>query len=222
MRPLVALTVGLCMVSQMAFSEDAAITALLAENPDPFERVDMTAVLAAYGPEGSGIPFGRGGIALNISASDLVGDPSAIGGATGILSDPSGFGFTIGLSGDYLFAFDEFALSDEARAALVQVLDLYTEYEGTEIAVEGHTDAKGSDSYNQTLSEQRANVVYEWFLANGIDADLLTARGFGETSPIAPNEVNGQDNPDGRALNRRVDIRVTTLKRVNFVPLNRE
>ena len=228
-RPLVGVAVGLGIASQALHAENHTVAAIIANNPDPFAAVDVAAILAAYGSSGSGIEIGEnsvdldfGGIPLQLAANDIVGDASAIGGATGIISDPSGFGFTIGLSGDYLFAFDEFALTDDARTALFQVLELYKEYDGTDISVEGHTDSKGSDEYNQRLSEQRAGVVFDWFVANGIDAALLTASGFGEGDPVAPNEVNGEDNPDGRALNRRVDIRVTTLMRVNSVPLNRE
>ena len=161
------------MTSQ-AFAETAEVSALLAENPDPFADLDMVDVLAAYGPDGSGVALILGGIPLALSATDLVSDVSDIGGATGIISDPSGFGFTIGLSGDYLFAFDEFALTDDARDALSKVMALYDEYEGTDIVIEGHTDAKGSDDYNQTLSEQRADVVYQWFVENGVDDNLIT------------------------------------------------
>ncbi len=219
-QPFYGLLFSVVITSQ-AFAETAEVSALLAENPDPFADLDMVEVLAAYGPDGSGVALVLGGIALALSASDLVSDVSDIGGATGIVSDPSGFGFTIGLSGDYLFAFDEFALTDDARDALSKVLALYEEYEGTDIVIEGHTDAKGSEAYNQTLSEQRADVVYQWFVENGVDNNLITAQGFGETQPIAENEIGGQDNPEGRALNRRVDIRITTAKRVNSVLLDR-
>ncbi len=219
-QPFYGLLFSVVITSQ-AFAETAEVSALLAENPDPFADLDMVEVLAAYGPDGSGVALVLGGIALALSASDLVSDVSDIGGATGIVSDPSGFGFTIGLSGDYLFAFDEFALTDDARDALSKVLALYEEYEGTEVVIEGHTDAKGSEAYNQTLSEQRADVVYQWFVENGVDNNLITAQGFGETQPIAENEIGGQDNPEGRALNRRVDIRITTAKRVNSVLLDR-
>lgn len=216
---LYGLLLSFVMTSQV-FAETAEVSALLAENPDPFADLDMVDVLAAYGPDGSGVALILGGIPLALSATDLVSDVSDIGGATGIISDPSGFGFTIGLSGDYLFAFDEFALTDDARDVLSKVMALYDEYEGTDIVIEGHTDAKGSDDYNQTLSEQRADVVYQWFVENGVDDNLITAQGFGETQPIAENEIDGQDNPEGRALNRRLDIRMTTAKRVNSVLLD--
>ncbi len=139
-------------------------------------------------------------------------------GATGIMSDPTGFGFTIGLSGDYLFEFDKFDLTPPAEEALHTVLALHQEYGGTKVEISGHTDAKGSDAYNQDLSEKRANAVFDWFEANGIATETMTAIGYGETQPVAANQIDGQDNPEGRALNRRVDIKVTTERRVNSLP----
>lgn len=220
MRPLCGLALSFLMTSQ-ALAERDSVSAILAENPDPFSGLDMKEVLAHYGPGGSGIDLVLGGIPLVLNSSGLLSDASAIDGATGILSDPSGFGFTVGLSGDYLFAFDDFALTENARSALSDVIALYNEYDGTEIVIEGHTDSKGSDAYNQTLSEQRAESVFQWFVENGIEAELIATEGFGESRPIAENELsNGEDNPEGRALNRRVDIRITTTKRVNSVPLH--
>jgi OOP family OmpA-OmpF porin len=65
----------------------------------------------------------------------------------------------------------------------------------------GHTDNVGSDKFNQELSEKRANAVRDYFIANGISLDRLTARGMGEMDPIASNE-----NPEGRAQNRRIEF----------------
>ena len=71
--------------------------------------------------------------------------------------------------------------------------------------VSGHTDAIGSDSYNQTLSENRANSVVDALVKRGVTTSL-SATGYGESRPVAPNELNGKDNPAGRQLNRRVEI----------------
>jgi len=72
------------------------------------------------------------------------------------------------------------------------------------IAVVGHTDSMGSDDYNQALSEARANTVAAYLADNGIELARLTARGLGETQPIASN-----DNGEGRAQNRRIEFIVT-------------
>ncbi|MBI2280073.1 MAG: OmpA family protein, partial [Bacteroidetes bacterium] len=73
--------------------------------------------------------------------------------------------------------------------------------------IKGHTDSKGSDKYNLALSTKRAKQAYSYLTSKGIDKNRLTYRGLGESSPIAPNiNIDGSDNPDGRALNRRVEF----------------
>lgn len=74
------------------------------------------------------------------------------------------------------------------------------------IRIVGHTDSKGSDEYNQKLSERRANAVRDYFISQGIDGNRLIAEGKGEAEPVAPNTVDGKDNPDGRAENRRIEL----------------
>jgi len=195
------------------------VATILAENPGPFVDVDMAAVLANYGSEGSGVPFHDiRSVALQLTKQRLVSDAQPLRGASAIVSDPTGFGFTIGLSGDYLFEFDQFVLTPSAQEALLDVLALYDEYGGTLVEISGHTDSKGSDNYNQDLSEKRAAAVSTWFTENGVDPDMITALGYGETRPVANNEIDGADNPQGRSLNRRVDIKVVTERRVNSLP----
>ena len=70
--------------------------------------------------------------------------------------------------------------------------------------IEGHTDSNGSDSYNQRLSEQRANAARDYIISKGIDASRVEARGFGESQPVADNST-----AEGRAQNRRVVLRRT-------------
>jgi photosystem I P700 chlorophyll a apoprotein A2 len=83
---------------------------------------------------------------------------------------------------------------------------------GAPVRIEGHTDAKGGDAYNQGLSERRAESVKAWLVSNaGIDGTTVTTRGLGETQPIAPNaKPDGTDDPEGRQRNRRVEITVRT------------
>ena len=71
------------------------------------------------------------------------------------------------------------------------------------VSVEGHTDATGADAYNQSLSERRAHAVLDYLAGKGVDASRLSAQGFGEGAPIAPNETR-----EGRTLNRRVELRL--------------
>lgn len=178
---------------------------------DPFASIDEEAVLEAYGPDGSAIALAPGFVFLERGGL-------AFGGALSI-SGNIGLGFNVNLSGDYLFDFDKASLKPEAQEALKKVLEVYEEYGGTNIKVLGHTDSKGSDEYNKKLSEQRASSVQAWFLDNGIDPKLISTTGLGETMPIAKNTIDGKDNPDCRALNRRVELTINTTKKVNNVSL---
>ena len=116
----------------------------------------------------------------------------------------------IELAADVLFDFDKADLRPEAGPALAKVAAILGSYPGASTAIEGHTDGKGADQYNQRLSERRAESVRRWLAANGVAAKM-TSRGWGKTKPVAPNtKSNGADDPDGRQKNRRVEITVKT------------
>ena len=116
----------------------------------------------------------------------------------------------IDLAADVLFDFDSADLRPEAGPALQKVGEVLAAYPGAVVLIEGHTDAKGSDSYNRKLSERRAKSVVKWLTRNGA-ANKMIAKGLGETSPVAPNEKpDGSDDPEGRQKNRRVAITVNT------------
>ena len=112
-------------------------------------------------------------------------------------------GSVITLATDILFDFDSAALSDEAVDRITEIAQDIPS--GTSVSVHGHTDSKGEDAYNQTLSEERADAVAE-VLATADPSLDIEAQGFGETEPVASNESGGDDDPDGRAQNRRVEI----------------
>jgi outer membrane protein OmpA-like peptidoglycan-associated protein len=117
----------------------------------------------------------------------------------------------IDLSSDVLFDFDKADLRPEALESLKSLATI-VKHKATKVEIFGHTDSKGSDAYNQKLSEKRALSVKTWLLTNtNISKDLLHTIGLGETQPVAPNEKeDGSDNPEGRAQNRRVEILVFT------------
>lgn len=188
-------------------------------------KVNDAELLAVYGAKGSAIDLQLGGsdltngsVALEVSQQNLVSNVTSVSGATSITGDPTGFGFIIGLSGDYLFEFDKDTLTPKAQAALDSVLTLYKDYQGVNISVTGHTDSKGATNYNLDLSKRRASSVKQWFETAGIDSSLISTQGYGETKPVADNTKNGKDYPEGRALNRRVEIAVKTKKKVNHLP----
>ena len=81
------------------------------------------------------------------------------------------------------------------------------EYPNMEIEVSGHTDSKGSDSYNKTLSLNRAKAVYNWLVKQGISSKRMTYEGYGYHKPIATN-----DTDEGRQLNRRTEMKIKKIK----------
>ncbi len=117
-------------------------------------------------------------------------------------------GILITLPERVLFDFDQYTLRPDARTTLDRVAEVVRHYGSAPVQITGHTDGKGTDEYNQTLSDRRAEAVAGYLAASpGIDRGRLTARGMGETSPVAPNEhPDGSDNPEGRRQNRRVEI----------------
>jgi outer membrane protein OmpA-like peptidoglycan-associated protein len=102
---------------------------------------------------------------------------------------------------DVLFAFGKYDLKPEAREALVKLSGIVLGHPGLKLAIDGYTDSIGSDAFNQTLSEQRAEGVRVYLVSQGIDADSVTATGFGKANPVASN-----DTAAGRQQNRRVEI----------------
>jgi len=102
---------------------------------------------------------------------------------------------------DVLFATASSELQPGARDALDEVAEFLQEYPDRGIAVEGHTDNVGTNSYNQQLSDARARAVARELEHDGVPGSRIDVRGFGEDKPIAPN-----DNEAGRQQNRRVEI----------------
>jgi outer membrane protein OmpA-like peptidoglycan-associated protein len=116
----------------------------------------------------------------------------------------------IDLAADVLFDFDKATLRPEAEPALQMVAAVLKSYPKATIAIDGHTDGKGGDSYNQKLSERRADSVRQWLAANGVTT-RMSIRGLGKSQPVAPNvKPDGSDDPVGRQKNRRVEITVKT------------
>ncbi len=109
-----------------------------------------------------------------------------------------------------LFDFDRAEIRPDAAQALTEVAhSLEQRYPGAASRIEGHSDSKGSDSYNRKLSERRAGSVQKWLLAQGLlKGHSLEVVGRGDSQPVAPNQRNGQDNPQGRQQNRRVELSV--------------
>ncbi len=102
------------------------------------------------------------------------------------------------------FDFDKATLTSNAKSILDGVSEDLNAYSDIKVELSGHTDSRGSDSYNQNLSERRAASVRRYLEGKGIDGSRMTSVGYGESQPIADNETDA-----GRELNRRVELKVT-------------
>jgi OOP family OmpA-OmpF porin len=123
----------------------------------------------------------------------------------GTLAPITSCGTTITLSDGVLFDFDRSEIRADATGVLDELAAAMTELDVPTAEIGGHTDAIGSDGYNQELSERRAASVVAALVDRGVTASL-SAVGYGESAPVAANEIDGVDNPAGRQLNRRVEI----------------
>jgi len=106
------------------------------------------------------------------------------------------------------FDFDKSNIRKADDAELQKAIDFVRKYPGSKVELGGYTDGKGTEQYNQKLSERRAEAVKQYLIKEGaVDKTMISARGYGKSSPIAPNKTkDGKDNPKGRAENRRVEI----------------
>lgn len=108
----------------------------------------------------------------------------------------------VALPADVLFDFDKADIRSDAASALAHLATLIRAYPSGRADVEGHTDSKGDDAYNQRLSLRRAEAVRRWLVEReGIEAGRLATRGAGESRPVASN-----DDEAGRQRNRRVEV----------------
>jgi len=106
------------------------------------------------------------------------------------------------------FDFDRSNLRTKSRSDLDDLATLMQDNPDYKVELSAHTDAKGSLDYNTALSQRRSNAAKDYLIGRGISADRITTSEFGETSPIAKNDINGQDSPSGRQFNRRVVVTV--------------
>lgn len=112
-----------------------------------------------------------------------------------------------------LYEYRSAEINETAAQELNKLVLILKKNKDVGVELSSHTDSKGTESYNLELSEKRAQKALEYVVSKGIDASRITAKGFGETQPVAPNELpNGKDNPEGRAKNRRTEFKVVKLK----------
>jgi outer membrane protein OmpA-like peptidoglycan-associated protein len=112
-----------------------------------------------------------------------------------------GEGINVTFNSALLFMINSSTLSDSAKANLTKVAQIFNKYPETNILVEGHTDDTGTDAYNMTLSQQRAEAVSNYLIAQGVASNRFTVKWYGEAQPKYPNTSEAN-----RALNRRVEL----------------
>lgn len=126
---------------------------------------------------------------------------------TGVDVVRQGDNITLNMPGGVTFAFDKAEVQPQFYPVLDNVAGTLQQYNQTIIEVAGHTDSVGSDSYNQQLSQQRAEAVANYLNSRGVMRDRMITVGAGETRPIASN-----DTEQGRAENRRVEITLVPVR----------
>ncbi|AWW29825.1 hypothetical protein DN752_06660 [Echinicola strongylocentroti] len=115
-----------------------------------------------------------------------------------------GEGIQVTFDSGILYGFDSYELTPQAQENVMEMARILNEYPDTNIMIDGHTDSKGSEEYNQKLSEQRASSVANYLKMQGIDSSRLTTVGHGESMPVSSNDTDA-----GRAENRRVEVAIT-------------
>lgn len=108
-----------------------------------------------------------------------------------------------------LYDFNSAQLRDESIPNLEVLLKLLNDNPNIIIELGSHTDSKGTDTYNQTLSQNRAQSVVDWLINRGVGSNRLVAKGYGESLPLVSNtNADGTDNPENRQLNRRTEFKI--------------
>ena len=150
---------------------------------------------------------------LEFRVTDLSGKPVEIAGTVQDLQVKEiGNEVHIDLNADVLFDFDKADILPKAEETLSKAAAIVKQRAKGVVLIGGHTDSKGGDAYNMSLSERRANSVRDWFRTKGgLGSTQFETKGFGAKQPVAPNQKpDGSDDPEGRQKNRRVEITIKT------------
>lgn len=111
------------------------------------------------------------------------------------------------------YEFDKAELTEASKVTLDNLYNIMVDNPNIEIELSAHTDIIGSEAYNLDLSARRARSCVDYLVSKGVTESRMTWRGYGYSQPIAPNTtIDGKDNPEGRALNRRTEFKVTKSK----------
>lgn len=207
------------------FALGVAFLGLIGSGCKTMNRTQKGAVIGAAGGGAIGAVIGKA--AGNTAMGAIIG--AAVGGATGaiigrkmdkqaeemkkVLGDAEvrreGEGIVILFKEKVLFGFDRSDLTSSAQTNLDKLVNVLQKYPDTDIQIIGHTDSKGTDEYNQGLSERRARAVASYLSSQNVSSSRLTTKGMGESDPIATN-----DTDEGRSQNRRVEFVITANEKM--------
>jgi outer membrane protein OmpA-like peptidoglycan-associated protein len=188
-------------------------------------KTQKGAVIGTAGGAAAGAVIGK--VAGNTALGTVIG--AVVGGVTGAVIgrqmdkqaeemkknipdatiERVGEGIVIEFSNKILFGYDQSSLSADAAMNLDKLVVILKKYPDTNIEVQGHTDSKGSASYNLSLSKRRAESVSGYLSDNGINLSRLTIKGFGETAPKYENSTAA-----GQAQNRRGEFLITANEKM--------
>jgi outer membrane protein OmpA-like peptidoglycan-associated protein/tetratricopeptide (TPR) repeat protein len=113
---------------------------------------------------------------------------------------------------DIFYDFNKANLRLQSQIILNDLVNILLDNPKIKIELSSHTDSFGSDTYNMTLSQERAQACVDYIISKGISPDRIFAKGYGKTRPIQPNQFpDGRDNPAGRQQNRRTEFKVLSV-----------
>jgi len=115
-----------------------------------------------------------------------------------------GEGLVVTFESGLLFDFDSDQLRDASKANLTNLANSLSEFGDSKLLLVGHTDDKGTETYNEDLSRRRANAVANYLISRGVPSSRVATSGRGESEPIAPNDTDAN-----RQKNRRVEVAIT-------------
>ena len=208
-----------------AFTSGCATYTGQTNDPNDPNRTRNGALIGAAIGAAAGLLSGGNAVERRQRAMVGVGVGALAGGAVGAYQDrqeaelrraTAGTGVDVTRDGDVIklnlpdgvtFDFAKYDIKPQFYPALNTIANTLREYNQTIVEVSGHTDSIGSDAANQTLSERRANSVSSYLVGQGLQRERFEVVGMGERYPIASN-----DTDQGRALNRRVEIRLLPLQ----------
>jgi outer membrane protein OmpA-like peptidoglycan-associated protein len=164
---------------------------------------DKTVIGAIIGAAVGGAAGAAIGLYMDKQAQEIQND------VKGAKVERVGEGIHITFDSGILFDVNSATLKDEAKTNIKELARVLQKYDDTNVLIEGHTDASGSDELNDKLSERRADAVADYAKSLGVSGMRLAVKGYGEKQPIAENETEA-----GKQKNRRVEIAIIANKKL--------